>query len=64
MSHLNDIKKTYTSHLFSALYYSYQSFSAGIIFLFHGIFPEYCINTGSDIIKHLHIQLQHSKSNS
>jgi len=56
------MKKTYTQHLLNAMYYSYQSVSAGIVFLFHGFFPEYCVNTGSNMIKQLHIQLQHEKS--
>ena len=62
MSHLKDMKTTYTQHLLGAIYYSVQSFSAGVVFLFHGIFPDYCIDTGSNIIKQLDIQLQHAKS--
>jgi len=38
MSHLKDMKTTYTQHLLGAIYYSVQSFSAGVVFLFHGIF--------------------------
>ena len=62
MPHLKDMKNTYSEHLLGTIYYSVQSFSAGVVFLFHGIFPEYCIDTGSNIIKQLHIQLQHTKS--
>lgn len=58
MSHLNDIKMTYFQHLFYALGYSLKSFTATIIFIFHGIFPDYCIYTGSTIIQNLHNDLK------
>lgn len=61
MSHLDDINMTYFQHLFGALEYSYMAFTSSIIFLFHGIFPDCCVHTGSDIIKNLNNKLQKIK---
>ena len=61
MTHLNDVKMTYCEHLFGALGYSVQAFSAGFVFIFHGIFPEYCVHTGSNIINTLHSEVQIKK---
>ena len=58
MSHLDDIQMTYFQHLQYALGYSYISFKASVIFLFHGLFPDYCIYTGSTMIKQLNERLK------
>ena len=63
MTHLEDIKQTYSQHLFGALFYSCQSFAAGCIFILHGFFPDYCVNTGSTIIQSLNSNLQEKKTN-
>jgi hypothetical protein len=54
MSHLQDIKMTYFEHMLGAFVYATKSLFASAIFVFHGIFPNYCVHTGSNIIKHLH----------
>ena len=61
MSHLADVKMSYFEHLFGALQYAFQSFSAGYIFIFHGLFPDYLIHSGSDLINDLHSKLQEKK---
>lgn len=61
MSHLHDINMNYYEHLFGALEYSYIAFKCSIIFLFHGIFPDCCVHTGSDIIQKLNNKLQKVK---
>ena len=61
MSHLNDIKMTYFEHLFVALGYSFESFKASSIFIFHGFFPDYCIHTGSTIIHELNDDIKKHK---
>jgi hypothetical protein len=61
MTHLSDINMTYCDHLFSALGYSVQAFSAGFIFILHGIFPECCVYTGSKIINDLNNKVQTQK---
>lgn len=53
MGHLDDAKQTYFEHMHNALYYSFTSFYAGIIFAFHGIFPDLLIFNGSDTIAEL-----------
>ena len=63
MTHLKDINMTYFKHLLGSLEYSYMTFKCSIIFLFHGFFPDYCIHTGSDIIKILNNKLQKVKQN-
>ena len=61
MTHLSDVKMTYCEHLFSALGYSVQAFIAGFVFIFHGIFPECCVHTGSNIISDLNNKVQIKK---
>lgn len=61
MSHLDDINMNYCEHLFGALEYSYMTFKCSVIFLCHGIFPDCCVYTGSDIIKNLNNKLQKVK---
>jgi hypothetical protein len=58
MTHLSDVKMTYFEHLCGSLGYSVQAFSAGFVFIFHGIFPECCVYTGSTIIGHLNNKVQ------
>ena len=61
MDHLQDINKTYLEHLKCTLYYAYLSFQAGTIFIIHGIFPNYLVTTGSNIINELNILLLNNK---
>lgn len=44
---------SYSSHLFRATNFGLLSIFAGLIFIFHGIFPDYCIHTGSSLIHKL-----------
>jgi hypothetical protein len=62
MTHLSDLKMTYFEHLWGALGYSVQAFSAGFVFMLHGIFPECCVYTGSNIIHDLNNKVQTKKS--
>lgn len=57
MSHLQDINMTYFQHMLGSFGYAAESFFASIIFVFHGIFPNYCVYTGSNMIKHLNNKL-------
>ena len=52
---------TYSEHLVNALCYSFKALSAGIIIAFHGLFPDYCVYTGSTIIRELNSELQKNK---
>jgi hypothetical protein len=61
MSHLSDLKMTYWEHLFGALHYAFLAFSAGYIFIFHGLFPDYCVYTGSILINNLNTKLKEKK---
>jgi len=61
MGHLEDVKMTYTQHLANALWYSFYSFSAGIIFFVHGLCPNYFITMGSTVIENLNVKLQANK---
>ena len=51
MTHLDDVKLTYTQHLCQSMLYSFYSISAGVIFFIHGFFPDILTHTGSDIIE-------------
>ena len=51
MTHLDDVKLTYTQHLFQTMVYSFYSMSASIIFIIHGFFPDTFSHTGSNIIE-------------
>ena len=51
MTHLDDVKLTYTQHLCKTIVYSFYSISAGVIFIIHGFFPDILSNTGSGIIE-------------
>jgi len=57
MSHLEDINMSYFKHLSLSLNYSFQSFYAGFVFIFHGFFPNYFVNKGSSIIFFLNARL-------
>ena len=57
MGHLDDIKESYVEHLIDTLKYSFMSFSASVIFLIHGIFPDYLVSNGSNMINNLNIIL-------
>ena len=50
MSHLDNIGLSYYDHLKGAFIFSYLSLKASIVFFIHGLFPNYFIYTGSDII--------------
>jgi hypothetical protein len=50
MTHLDDVKQTYFEHMKDAFFYSFTSFTASIIFMIHGIFPELLIFEGSNKI--------------
>jgi hypothetical protein len=64
MGHLNDIKMSYFSHLIGALGYAVESFTASIIFIFHGFFPDCCVYTGSTIIDNLNRKIKnHANQN-
>jgi hypothetical protein len=55
----------YYEHLFRALTFSIKSIGASFIFIFHGIFPNCCIHTGSNLIRNLQKELDdtnHKKS--
>ena len=58
MCHLKNINLTYFQHLKGALKFSLYSFVASIIFIIHGLFPNYFIHTGSDIILLLNDELR------
>lgn len=58
MSHLKTVNLTYFQHLRGALYFSFQSFKASVVFFIHGFFPDYLIYTGSNIIESLNNNLQ------
>ena len=51
MSHLDNVKLTYTQHLCQSMLYSFYSISAGLIFFIHGFFPDMLTQTGSGIIE-------------
>lgn len=52
--HLKEKRVTYAKHACRALYYSFQSIKAGIIFAIHAIYPDVFEKTGSDTIVYLH----------
>lgn len=58
MCHLKTVNLTYYQHLRGAIRFSVYSFIASIIFIIHGLFPNYFIHTGSDIILLLNNDLQ------
>lgn len=58
MSHLQTVNLSYYQHLRGALYFSFQSFKAGVVFFIHGFFPNYFIYTGSNIIESLNNKLK------
>lgn len=58
MCHLKNVNLTYFQHLKGALKFSLYSFLASIIFIIHGLFPNYFIYTGSNIILLLNNELQ------
>ena len=61
MGHLDDIKETYVEHLIDTIKFSFMSFSASVIFLIHGIFPDYLVSNGSNMINNLNIMLIEKK---
>ena len=63
MSHLNQVNMTYSSHLFRATHFGLLSIVAGLVFIFHGIFPDCCIHTGSSIIHNLCDELDDTNNN-
>jgi hypothetical protein len=58
MSHLEDVKQTYFEHLIDSLKYATISFSAGMIFVINGFFPNVLSYAGSEIINNLNILLE------
>jgi hypothetical protein len=62
MSHLKDVKMTYLEHLITAIGYSIEALKASVIFLVHGIFPDYWVYTGSNIISNLHNALSNKRN--
>jgi len=58
MSHLEDVKQTYFEHLIDSLKYATISFSAGLIFIIHGVFPNVLNHVGSELINNLNILLE------
>ena len=63
MTHLEEINMSYFSHLYRASKFGILSITAGIIFIFHGIFPNCCVHTGSELINKLHTQLNETNNN-
>jgi len=61
MGHLDDIKETYVEHLIDTLKYSFMSFSASVIFFIHGVFPDYLVSNGSNMINNLNTILIEKK---
>jgi len=61
--HLKYAKQTYLSHLKDALYYSYLSTKASIIFIIHGIVPCILTHKGGTIINNLNEKILQKKSN-
>jgi hypothetical protein len=57
MGHLEDIDMNYYEHLFRAFTFGVKSIGAGCIFIFHGVFPDCCIHTGSKLIRDLKKEL-------
>jgi hypothetical protein len=57
MSHLEDVKMTYFEHMLTAFGYAAESILASAVFVFHGIFPNYCVYAGSNIISNLNDRL-------
>jgi hypothetical protein len=58
MSHLQVSNLSYFDHMKGAFNFSYQSLKASIFFFIHGLFPNYFIYTGSNIISSLNDNLQ------
>lgn len=58
MGHLEEIQMSYCSHLFRAIRFGYLSFYAGVIFIVHGLVPDWFVHTGSDLIRDLNCELQ------
>jgi hypothetical protein len=61
MSHLEDVKQTYFEHLIDSLKYATISFSAGVIFIIHGLFPDILNYAGSELINNLNILLENKR---
>jgi hypothetical protein len=61
MGHLDNTKETYVEHLIDTLKFSFMSFSASVIFFIHGIFPDYLVSNGSNMINNLNIMLIEKK---
>lgn len=61
MSHLEDVKQTYFEHLIDSLKYATISFSAGMIFVIHGFFPNVLSYAGSELINNLNILLENKR---
>ena len=61
MGHLDNTKETYVEHLIDTLKFSFMSFSASVIFFIHGIFPDYLIFNGSNMINNINIMLIEKK---
>lgn len=57
MSHLIDVKMTYFEHMLGSFGYAAESLLASAIFVFHGIFPNCCVYTGSTLIRNLNDKL-------
>jgi hypothetical protein len=57
MGHLSDVNMSCSSHFFRATRFGLLSIAAGLVFIFHGIFPDYCIHTGSSLIHNLYDEL-------
>jgi hypothetical protein len=61
MSHLEDVKQTYFAHLIDTIKYATISFSAGVIFIIHGLFPDILHHAGSELINNLNILLENKR---
>jgi hypothetical protein len=58
MSHLKNVDLNYAQHLLRTFRISYICFTAGIVCLFHGVFPFLATNYASIKIKILAKELQ------
>ena len=61
--HLQEVNQTYLEHLLDTLHYAWMSFTAGTIFIIHGLFPNTLITSGSYIIGHLHHKIEEKNEN-
>lgn len=53
MGHLAEKRTTYCSHMSHAFSYAARAFTAGFVFIIHGLIPDVFMETGSNILKEI-----------